>query len=84
MRVKKNRLQTDLENQPSGVTKNGAILMEFMPVFTSDETCRTYSVPACMKIAPLCENVLLSFLLGIIRSFLTAIFQQQHHSSSLE
>jgi len=58
-------------NEPSGVTVNAASLREFMPVLTSEETCLTYSAPACRYIALRCEYVLLSFLLGTIRSLLT-------------
>ena len=60
------------KQEPSDVRLDEACLREVMLFFTSDETCRTYSAPTCIYIAPLREFVLLSFRLGIILSFLTA------------
>lgn len=70
------------EHKPSDCSGNEASLREFMPFFTRDETRRTYCAPASMYIALRSEYVLLSFRLGITRTFFTVIFKQPDLSSN--
>lgn len=71
------------EQEPSDVRLDEACLREVMLFFTSDETCRTYSAPICIYIAPRRELVLLSFRLGIILSFLTARVKKLNEPSTV-
>lgn len=59
------------KRKPSETAESVAVLIELIPVFTSDETCRQYSAPIGVLIKLRSESMPLSLRCGINRSLFT-------------